>query len=515
MMKKRIAALAAVFVLVFAAACGNNAPGGVPGAGGADRDSITILVPTLPGNLVPWASNDVPTNEVKRLIFDRLFVPEYTNMSPNPERQLAVSWSQPDARTTNIEIRRGVYFHNGDPLTAHDVRFSLMEASVSTFSMAFLGIIEDVEVHDDFNLTIRTSMDFVPIISHLTLLPASIVNARLFQEIGMEAYAARPIGSGAWMFDEFIIGDRLELVANPNYWGGSPQLERLTWRLVAEPSVRLMEVMAGTADVAMAVAPLDISLAEADPSVVLHRGLNLISHYIGFNVERPYISNRLVRRAISYAIDVDAIFNAVFMGSGVPLHGPFPPQVWGFYEMEPIPFNLDRARELLVEAGYPNGFSTTILWSTGTPANGTISEMVQFTLAQIGINVEIISMEWAAYMPFTEAGQHDMFVLSRGSTTGDPDYSTWPMFHSESTPGAGARTFISNPQLDALLDAGRVETDPARRLEIYRDVQLLLGYEAPWVFLRAGEHLVASTPNLRGLSINPAGHHDWSRVWFE
>ena len=484
------------------------------------QDTLTILGPSLAVNLLPWATNDMPSAEMQAMLYDRLFVQDYETFLPIPERGLAINWSQPDARTTHIEIRQGVYFHNGDPLTAHDVAFSLTMSSNSPFNTPFLGMIESAVAHDNYNLTVTTEMDFSPIIAHLAHTGASVVNSRIVQEYGEEEFSANPVGSGPWMFDQFILGDRIELVRNPNYWGQAPILERLIFRVVPEPSVRLMEVQAGTADKAMALAPIDVPMAEADPNVTVHRRPNLSITYIGFNALSPHLDNPLVRRAINYAIDVDAIVENVFLGTGEQLAGPFPRLVWGFERQEPFPHNMDRARELLIEAGYnptpgePGGFSTSIWWNIPNTQREMIAEMVAFALAMLNIHVDIVAMEWAAYLDGTAAGDHDMFLLGYVSVTGDPDYSLFPLFHTANWGTPGNRSFSGSPELDALLEAGRSELDPQRRLEIYAEAQYYLRNDAPWVFLHHAETLIASVPNMEGFVINPAGHHNWTNIWF-
>jgi peptide/nickel transport system substrate-binding protein len=438
-----------------------------------------------------------------------------------PELSLAASWEIVDPRTTNITLREGVMFHNGEVMTAYDVQFSLMESAQAGGVEILSGMIEEVVVHDDLNLTIITEFDFVPIISHLAHTSLSIVPMAYFLEVGEEGFEEHPIGSGPFMFVEHILGDRIEFARNENFWGNVPVIETLTFILVPDASVRLMEVSAGNADIATAVNPIDLAGAEADPNVTLMRRQNLSTVYIGFNVERPHINNPLVRQAINYALDTHAIVESVFMGLGQVQDGPMPNLVWGYSPQDPFPTDLDRARELLIEAGYnpnpgePGGFSTSIWWNIPNAQREQISEMVQFSLAQLNIEVEIVGMEWAQYLADTGEGLHDMFILGWVSITGDPDYSLFPLFHSSNFGDAGNRTFWYEPRLDELLDLGRSTVDPAVRLGIYEEAQALIRENAPWVFLHNGEWAFAVSNNLNGFVLNPAGHHSFAPVWFD
>jgi len=538
-MKKKgflaILAMVLVGLIVFAGCRGNrDGDGGTvnpppapnqPGSGATDntpppsgiitssRDTLIALGASLPVSLLPWGGNDSASSEINKQIYSQLFVLDYETFEIVPERSLAVEWNQPNASTTNIKIRDNVFFHDGIKLTAHDVAWSLLEGQASPHTSAFLGMIKDVVVVNDFELTVITDMDFAPIIRHLAHTGSSIAPKDLRGKT-LEEFVENPIGSGPFKFDNLVLGDRIELVANENYWGQVPYINRFVYRAVADASIRLMEVETGTADIALGIQPIDIPAATANPDVQVIRRQNLSTAYIGFNVNKPYISNPLVRQAINYALDTHAIVQSVFMGVGSPADGPIANIVWGFAEQEPFPHNLDRARQLMAEAGYPNGFKTSIWWNIGNDQRRQIAEMVQFALAPIGIEVEIVSMEWAAILDATARGEHDMFIMGWVSVTGDADYGLYPLFHSSIFGAGGNRTFWGTPELDALLEAGRSETNATRRLQIYNDAQKIIRNEAPWVFLHQGETVIAASPDLRGFQINPAGHHAYAPAWF-
>ena len=484
------------------------------------QDTIRILAPAMPVSMSPWGSNDNASSQVNKQIFSHLFVLDYNTFEIDPGRGLAVEWDQPDAMTTNIRIRDDVVFHNGQPMTAHDVAFSLRTGAASPHAEAFLGMISDAVAHDDYNLTVYTEIPFAPILRHLAHTAAGIVPESVYTEMGSDAFADSPVGTGPFMIDSLHPGDRVELVRNPNYWGNVPVLERLIYQVVPAPDVRLAEVQAGTADVALDIAPADVPVAEDHPNSQVIRRLNLSTTYIGFNATAPHISNPLVRQAINYAIDTATIVDMVFMGTFAPVDGPLAPIVWGFAEQEPFAVDLDRARELLIEAGYnpnpgePGGFSTTIWFNIPNTQREQIANMVAFTLAQLNIQAEVVGMEWASYLQETEQGNHDMFILGWVSVTGDADYGLFPTFHSSNFGPGGNRTFWYYPELDALLEEGRSEVDPARRLEIYAEAQRIIRDNAPWIFLAQGETLIAANPNLRGFVINPGGHHAYAPVWF-
>jgi peptide/nickel transport system substrate-binding protein len=265
------------------------------------------------------------------------------------------------------------------------------------------------------------------------------------------------------------------------------------------------------------MAPSDVARIEADENLTMLRQLNFTVNYIGFNTQHPPFDNRLVRQAINYAIDTDAIMSSILHNIGRPATGPIGAMVYGSisHELTGYPYNPDRARELLAEAGYADGFSTTFWFNIPNPVREDIAELVQAQLRNVNIDVDLVSMEFATYLERTSAGEHDMFILGWGTMTGDADYGLYALFHSSAFGAPGNRAFFDDPRVDDLLDRGRAETNPEQRLAIYAEVQRIISDEAPWLFVNQDETLMATNPRLRGFEINPAGQHWFWTSYFE
>jgi peptide/nickel transport system substrate-binding protein len=435
------------------------------------------------------------------------------------EPNLAVSWNFIDAQTVSMVLREGVIFSNGDPLTAYDVQFSIDRAADNPHAAAITGMISHVTVQGTYEFTVHLLENFSPILRHLAHPMAGILPRDHYLEVGHDAFGLAPVGTGPYMLSNWVSGDRVELVVNPNHWGPIPVVQTITWREVPDPSSRLMAVQTGEADVALGVAVADIPVAAADPSVRLLRRQTLGTDYLGFNCEAPYLYSPLVRRAIAYALDTTAIFNAAWGDNGYVGVGPLSSIVWGFANTQPYNTgsqagNEARARELLAEAGYPDGFNSTIWFNTGNTMRQDVAEMVAAALRPIGIELEVQGLEWSDYLARTEIGEHDMFILGWTTVTGDADYGLHPLFHS-TMHGPNNRSRFTYYPLDELLDRGRAETDPAIRLEIYYEAQQMIRDQAPQIFLRQGQEAMAINPAMRNMVINPAGHHYYGRVWFE
>ena len=475
------------------------------------RDLIVALQ-SLAISMDPIQSNDTASAINNNMLFSSLVTMDPDTFEVYPA--LAINWSQPTADTVHMELRRGVTFHNGTPLTSADVKFSLERAGRAWEVEPIIGMIDTVEIIDDYNFIIHLDFPFAPILRHLAHVTASILSVEYFDRVGPQTFAENPIGTGPFVFDHVVISQRVEMRRNDNYWGQVPQIDTLTFRAMPDQHGRLIAVQTGAAHIAEGIAPAGFIDAQGSPDVTLMRRMNLSTNYIGFNTRAPHLDNPLVRQAINYMVDVNAIVEHVLMGFGAPVSGPIANITWGYYGVAPFNVNIDRAKELMAQAGLEDGFSTTIWYNVPNPQRQMIAEMVQYWLAEINIDVVIIGVEWGHYLDATAAGEHDMFILAWVSVTGDADYGLFPLFHSAMFGAAGNRTFWSTPETDRLLDEGRETTDPARRLEIYREIQLIIRDEAPWVFLNQGETLMAASPDIGGFAISPWGHHNFATVYF-
>jgi len=478
----------------------------------AENDHLIVVVAGLPVSLDPHESNDMQTAYLAHQMYDTLVRLNPEDLSIEP--RLAASWElSEDSQSLDMQLRDDVYFHNGDRLTADDVRFSLLRAQNSPHVGFIVGMIDDIIVHDDLNFTITLTDPFVPFLSHLAHFGVSILNEQVVTELGDE-YVNYPVGTGPFQFESIALGDRVELTRFDDYWGQMPVFSRLTWRAMPEATNRLIEVETGNAHIALVINPSDIARAETSDSLVLHRRQNLQAIYLGFQTQKEPFDDIRVRHAINYALDIEIISQVVYEGSGTPSTGPITGVVWGAYPMELFPHDVERARELMAEAGLEDGFSTTLWFNTEDQQYAQMATLIQNQLREIDIDVTIESYEWSVYLERTTAGEHEMFILSWITVTGDADYGLFDTAHSSGF-GSGNRTFWGSPEIDAILEEARANPDPARRLELYTEAQQLIHEGSARVYIHHGEELHVSTPNLNGLIISPSGLHDLWRVYFD
>ncbi len=497
MNSKKIALLLAVLLMfaVFAIGCGDE----------ASTDTLIVAQNSDADSLDPHATNDQASSRVIKQIYQSL-LDQNEDMELIPG--LAEEWEQVDELTFEFTLREGVLFHNGEELTASDVEFTLLRALESPDVGHIVGAIDpdNFEIIDDYTIRISTLEPFAPILAHLAHPATSILNQAAVEEFG-DDYGENPVGTGPFMLESWTRGSELNLERFEDFHGESARMERVRFRNIQEDGNRTIELETGEIHIAYDILPSDISRIEGNDELQLARDLNFSTVYLGFNAEKEPFDDVRVRQAINYAIDVDSIINSVMEGSGEVATGPIGPMVWASNDdLEPYGHDLDRARELMEEAGYGDGFSTTI-WTNDNQLRQDIAQIAQSQLAEIGIDIEIEVLEWGAYLENTAAGEHDMFILGWVTVTGDPDYGLYALFHSEQFGAAGNRTFYSNDRVDELLAQGRRSADPDVREEAYLEVQEIVRDEAPWLFLNTGEDRTGLRANVSGFRNHPAGHH--------
>ncbi|MFO7264706.1 MAG: glutathione ABC transporter substrate-binding protein [Bacillota bacterium] len=440
--------------------------------------------------------------------------------------KLAESYEvSPDGRVWTLYLRRGIAFHDGTPFNAEAVKYNIERiinpANAVTFSF-LLNAVKEVRVVDEYTVQLITEEPFAPMIAHLTHSATGIQSPAAIERYG-EDYSRNPVGTGPFMFKEWIPGERITLVRNPNYWGEPAQVDEVVFRVVPEDSARMLMVQTGEAHVAVRVPPEMVSVLERDPNITVVRTPSVRVIYVALNnYQRPDgppnpFADVRVRQAVNYAVDNKAINEFILGGVGRPLDAPIAPGVFGYQPIFQYEYNPQKARQLLAEAGYPNGFRTQLYSPSGRYLKDIeVAEAVQAQLAEVGIIADIVTMEWGTYLQVTnqppEQNPAPMMLLGWGTVTGDADYGLYPLFHSSQwVPAGSSRSFYSNPAVDALLELGRMNPNPEVRLATYREAMNLIMQDAPWLFLHAEVQLTAIRNEVEGVVIHPTervmAHH--------
>lgn len=486
-------------------ACGSASTGA--SAGG---NTLRVAAAAFPSTLDPHGGNEAAAAIVNRQVFETLV---YQNTAMEIQPGLAKSWEYVDDRTIEFKLEEGVTFHNGEAFTAEDVVFSLNRALDSTFISHIVEMIDrdSLEAVDDYTVRVGTTEPFSPLLSHLSHPATAILDEGTVMDAG-ETFADHPIGTGPFKYEDRVYGETITLVRNEDYYKDLATIDGIEFRTISEGSSRLIALETDEVDINLAVDPADVKRVEEDSHLTLVRDADLSTSYLGFNVSKEPFNNKLVRQAINYAVDVEGMIEAVYEGIGARAVGPIGSAVFGYHNnLAPYEYNPEKAKELLAEAGYPDGFTTTILTDENN-VRVALATVIQNQLAAIGIQADVNQREWATYISETAEGKTDMFLLSWSTVTGDADYGLDALFHSRNKGAAGNRTFYENAQVDRLLDEGKVVTDEGKRLAIYEEVQEIIVEEAPWLFIRHGENLVGINNRVENFELHPAAHHNLSQI---
>lgn len=460
----------------------------------------------------PHASNDTPSSNVAYNIYEALVVQD-ENMELQPG--LAESWEPIDDTTWEFKLREGVKFHDGSDFNADVVKANIdriLDPAVASPRSFLYDMITEVQVVDPYTVRFVTEYPFAPLPAHLAHNGGGMISAKLIaadyaaMEAGAEPgseISKNPVGTGFFKFESWSPGTEIKLVRNDDYWGEPAKLDSVTFKVVPEGLTRIAELETGVAHISDPLSPSDVTRVEATDGMYVNRQESVALTYMGFNTQKEPFDNKFVRQAISMAIDKNGIIEGIYDGAGIPAVGPIAPQVFGYDEsVTGIEYDVEAAKALLAEAGYADGFSTTLL-TNDNRERVDAATYIQAQLAEIGIDVQIEVLEWGAYLEQTAAGNHEMVMLGWTTVTGDADYGMYPLFHSSNHGESGNRTFISNPELDEVLVEARQNPDPAERLALYKQAQEILVDEAPMFYIHHQEYLLGVSDKVKGLWQHP------------
>lgn len=513
--KKSIFVLGLILVLsLVVAACGggNNAappanntaspeasasPEATETAGGEGGDLI-IATHSDAVALDPHGSNDTPSSNVAYNIYESLVV-----LDNNTELQplLATEWSMVDDSTWEFKLREGVTFHDGSEFNADVVKANIeriLDPVVASPRTFLFDMITEVEIVDPYTVRFHTEYPFAALPNHLAHNGGGMISLESITEDYAQIDAGQqpgsvisqnPVGTGYFKFDYWTPGQEIKVVRNDSYWGEAAKLDSVTFKVVSEALTRVSELETGYAHIIDPLSPSDISRVDGFDNAHVSRQTSTSLSYVGFNTQKEPFNDVRVRQAISMAINKEDIINGVYDNTGIPAVGPVAPGVFGYDEsVTPIEYDLEGAKALLAEAGFADGFSTTI-WTNDNAQRIQVAEYIQSTLSELGITVDIQVMEWGAYLDSTANGNHDMFILGWSTPTADGDYAMYALFHSSNHGTAGNRSFLSDPELDQLLEQGRMEADVAKRQELYSQAQEKLVELAPMLYIHHQEYI--------------------------
>jgi peptide/nickel transport system substrate-binding protein len=523
--KKLVLIIALVSLIVLPlAGCSGGTPAGPNG-----QKVIVIGLQAEPGTMDAHQVTDYNTSRTAMELYDQLvqFKDESTALEPG----LASKWDVSDDGLEYIfTLREDITFHDGTPFNADAVKFSFDRQidpnhphhNTGTFAYAdyTFSMIDRVEVLGEFEVKFILEYAYAPFLSNMAMHAASIVSPAAVETYGAD-FSNNPVGTGPFKFVSWNPGVEIILEKNEDYFKGAPKLDRLIFRSIVEDQTRLAELEAGKLDLIVNIPPDDLARlrGEAGLNIVEQAGMHI--WWTALNAQKEPFNNVLVRQAMNHAVNKEAIVNEILLGTGELANSPVPPVVWGHNpQVKNYDYNPEKAKELLTEAGYPDGFAVTY-WvpesGSGMQQPRTMAAAIQSDLAQVGIDVTIQTLEWGAYLDklfvSLEENEMDMHQLSWIGDNGDPDNFLYALLGSEQWPTAGFNaSFYKNDEVDTLLKEARVTFDQTERADMYNKAQELIMEDAPWILINHEKQIVITKGSVKNFKLHPTGVFRFSNV---
>ncbi|NDJ58346.1 glutathione ABC transporter substrate-binding protein GsiB [Enterobacteriaceae bacterium 4M9] len=471
---------------------------------------VVVAVGSNFTTLDPYDANDTLSQAVAKSFYQGLFG---LDKDMKLQNVLAEGYSvSEDGKVYTVKLRQGVKFQDGSDFNAEAVKANLDRASNPDSHLKRYNLYKNIastQVIDPQTVKITLKAPFSAFINILAHPATAMISPAALKKYGKDI-GFHPVGTGPYQFETWNQTDFVKVAKFPGYWQkGLPKLDTITWRPVVDNNTRAAMLQTGEANFAFPVPFEQAAKLEKDPKLALVATPSIMQRYISMNVTQKPFDNPKVREAINYAINRQALVKVAFSGYATPATGVVPPAIEYAQTYQPWPYSPAKAKALLKEAGYPDGFTTT-LWSSHN--HSTARKVLQFTqqqLAQVGIKVQVTAMDAgqrAAQVEGKDQKQSGvrMFYTGWSASTGEADWALSPLFASQNWPPTLFNTaFYSNPQVDNDLSAALLTADKAQKTKLYKDAQDIIWKESPWVPLVVEKLVSAHSKNLTGFYVMP------------
>ncbi|MET3234449.1 UNVERIFIED_ORG: dipeptide transport system substrate-binding protein [Burkholderia sp. 1263] len=504
--------------------------------------SLTVCTEASPDGFdVVQFNSLVTTNASADVIFNSLV--SYDEAAKKVVPALADKWSvSADGLIYTFHLRPNVQFQTTDyfkpsrPLDASDIVFTFSRmlddaspwhkvAGASGFphaqSMGLPKLIKSVSKVDASTVRFELNQPDASFISILTMGFASIYSAeyadQLFKAGRQSDLNAKPVGTGPFVLKSYTKDSIIRYDANPTYWGAKPKVDRLIYAIAPDASVRAQKVKAGECQIALSPKPQDVANAKNDQTLKVVQTPAFMTAFIALNTQKKPLDNPKVRQALNLSFDRGAYLKTVFDDTARPANNPYPPTTWSYDKsVAAYPYDPAKAKKLLADAGFPNGFDTTI-WvrPTGSVLNPNPkagAELLQADLAKIGVRAEVKVIEWGELIKRAKQGQHDLLFMGWAGDNGDPDNYLSPLFSCNSVKSGINFARFCDPQLDKLIADGKTTTDLASRTRAYEAAQKIIHEQAPWIPLGYPTAVAITRADVDGYHASAFGRQDFAAV---
>jgi dipeptide transport system substrate-binding protein len=470
-------------------------------------------------------------NATAHTIYDRLvdFKLGTTNLIPS----LAESWEiSKDNKVYKFKLRKGVQFQTTDyftptrEFTADDVVFSINRQLNKQHPYHLVGggvyqyfqgvgmdhLIRSVDKIDDYTVQITLNKPEATFLANLAMPFMSILSAeyaaKLLKAGKPEQLDQLPIGTGPFAFKRYIKDSTIRYTAHDKYWRGKPKLTNLVFSITPEASVRYQKLKNNECQIIVYPAPSQLELIKKDKKLRLLALDEMNIGYLALNTEKKPLNNVLVRRAIAHALNKQFYIKAIYMNNAQVAINPYPPTMWSYTEdITKYDYNPAKAKALLAEAGYPNGFNLS-LWTLPVtrpfnPNGMKMGVLMQQDLAKVGIKVNIKAYDWGTYLEKIKNGEHDMVQLGWTGDNGDPDNFLYTLLSCDSVTRGSNNSRYCQKKFDDLITEARTVSDRPVRTDLYKQALNVLSQDIPIIPIAHSKVFRAMTTNVRGYVMDP------------
>ncbi len=429
------------------------------------KDTFTVAYRSEAANLDPHNNQSLTAFSLELLIYDRLVDKDSDgNIVP----ALATEWEEIDDTTIRFHLRDDAYFHNGEKVTAEDVKYTIERAETMPGSRAFMNSFdgEGTTVVDEYTVDIKLHTPFAPIFNYLASARGCVVCKSEMEKVGSDTYGRHPIGSGPLVFSSWTAGDSVVLTRNDNYWGEKTAYSKFVARFISEAPSRAIELETGGVDVAMHVASTDVARLEENPKVTVYNEPGYTKTMITLNQNTtPVFEDVRVREALYEALDIEGIVAAVYPNTAVPAYSTFSTKIPGYKQVGQDSYNPDHAKELLAEANWDSSVTLPLITSDLTDTV-SICEIVRNMWEQVGVKVEIVTYDSATFNEKVTSGDYVLEIAAVAASSGDPDHALLEWKDEN----LGYKT---PDNIKELIVEGNSTYDMEKRNEIYEELQEL------------------------------------------
>lgn len=472
-------------------------------------------------SLDPAVTTEGEAFKVTKNIFETLI--NFGEQDTEIEAGLATEWeTSEDGLKHTLKLREGVKFHDGTDFNAEAVVYNFERWKAGNaeqfyyYNSQFGDKIDSVVAVDTYTVEFNLNKPIAPFFKNLAMSPFGIASPAAIEKHG-EKFIENPVGTGPFVFKEWKRNDRITIEKFADYWQeGLPKLDQVIFRSIPENSARLNALASGEVDLIDGVNFSDVATIEGNPDLQVFERPTLNVAYLGLTNTRGPLQDKLVRQALNHAVDKKALIEAFYAGAADPAINPMPPVVAGYNDaVEDYPYDPEKAKELLKEAGYENGFEME-LWAMPVPRpympdGQKVAEALQANFEAIGVKAKIVSYEWGTYLEKANNGEADSFLLGWTGDNGDADNFLYVLLDEDAI-GSNNYTYYKNPEVHELLLKAQASSDQAEREELYKQAQVIIKDDAPWIPLVHSRPILAGKAGISNFKPHPTGSDLLSNV---